>query len=314
MQEKSLYLILARRLRSGAREPSGALATRPSAIRPAGPLFPLEQLPDDLWREVDYPASVWLAYCGGWRKEANLLGSTALITGAAHRLGRATALTLARAGVDVAIHYGRSAAAAAELAEEIRSLGRRSVHLGADLSRPEEAAPLVERALDALGSLEILINNASIFPENTLRGLSVADIQQNVQINAVAPLFLARAFAERGGRGSVINLLDCRIADYDARHAAYHLSKRMLYSLTKMMALEFAPRIRVNGVAPGLILPPPGEDEAYLARLAHTNPLQMYGDAGDITSAIRYLLESRFVTGQVLYVDGGRHLKGCVYG
>lgn len=236
------------------------------------------------------------------------------MTGASRRLGRATAEMLVREGLDIAVHYGRSGDEAAGLAAWVRDQGRRAAHLGADLADPADAEALLDRARAALGPVDVLINNASIFPEGTLRSMSAEEVHANVQVNALAPLLLSRAFAAQGGRGSIVNLLDCRIADYDHKHAAYHLSKRMLYSLTKMMALEFAPQVRVNGVAPGLILPPPGEDEAYLDRLAHTNPLQTRGEAADVVRAIAFLLKSPFVTGQVIFVDGGRHLKGCVYG
>ena len=247
-------------------------------------------------------------------RRATLLGSCALVTGASQRLGRATVEMLAREGLDVAVHYGRSEDEAAELAGWVRDQGRRSVHLRADLRDPGQTEALVARVRETLGPVDVLINNASIFPESALRSMSVDDVADNVQVNALAPLLLSRAFAGQTEQGSIVNLLDCRIVDYDAKHAAYHLSKRMLYSLTKMMALEFAPQVRVNGVAPGLILPPPGEDEAYLDRLAHTNPMQARGQAGDIVRTIAFLLDSPFVTGQVIYVDGGRHLKGCVYG
>jgi len=127
-------------------------------------------------------------------------------------------------------------------------------------------------------------------------------------------LQLSRALAAQGRSGQVLNLLDCRILSYDAEHAAYHLSKRMLFSLTRMLALELAPRLRVNAVAPGLILPPPGRDEAYLQALARTNPLQRHGGAGDVVRAALFLMQSGFVTGQVIYVDGGHHMTGRTYG
>ncbi|MCH7709078.1 MAG: SDR family oxidoreductase [Myxococcales bacterium] len=108
--------------------------------------------------------------------------------------------------------------------------------------------------------------------------------------------------------------MDTRITDYDKSHVSYHLSKRMLFSMTRMMALEFAPKVRVNAIAPGLILPPEGKDETYLQDLARSNPLLAYGGPGDVVEAVLFLLQGRFVTGQVLYVDGGRHLLGGVYG
>jgi len=134
-----------------------------------------------------------------------------------------------------------------------------------------------------------------------------------VQVHALAPLTLSRALAKQGRDGHIINMLDSRVTDYDRDHAAYHLSKRMLLTLTRMLAMELAPRIAVNGVAPGLILPPAGKDESYLRDLAHTNPMNRHGGVGDITDAVLYLLTSRFVTGQVMFVDGGRHMRGPLY-
>ena len=140
------------------------------------------------------------------------------------------------------------------------------------------------------------------------------ELLANLQVNALSPLWLCRAFAAQQRAGAVVNFLDTRISDYDREHAAYHLSKRMLHALTKMLALELAPRIRVNAVAPGLILPPPGQDETYLRRHINTNPLRRIGTPEGVAAAALFLLRSAFVTGQVIYVDGGRHLKGCVYG
>lgn len=240
-------------------------------------------------------------------------GKKALVTGAGRRLGRDIALALAREGVDLGIHFHRSTREAAALVDEIRDLGRRAFGVRADLSVPDAAGELIGRAVADLGGIDILINNASVFPESRLEDVTAQMIQENVQINAVAPLLVARAFAGQERPGVIVNLLDTRMVDYDAKHVAYHLSKRMLYSVTRMMAIEYAPRIRVGGVAPGLILPPPGEDESYLERLAHTNPLQAHGSADDVSAAVLFLVRSPFVTGQVIFVDGGRHLRGRVY-
>ena len=136
----------------------------------------------------------------------------------------------------------------------------------------------------------------------------------NVNVNALAPFLLSRAFAAQQREGCIINFLDTRIMDYDKTHVSYHLSKRMLFSITRMMALEFAPKVRVNAIAPGLILPPEGKDETYLQDLAPSNPLQTYGGPGDIVEAVLFLLRGRYITGQVVYVDGGRHMLGGVYG
>ncbi len=244
---------------------------------------------------------------------SDLPAPIALVTGAAKRLGRAIALGLARAGADVAIHYHLSAENAGTLAEEIRALGRRAWLFPADLSGDEAAIHLAGSVHEIAGPIDILINNASLYPEDRLNDLSETALLQNVRVNAWAPFALARAMAAQGRPGNVVNFLDTRMRDYDARHVAYHLSKRMLFSMTRMMALEFAPRVRVNAIAPGLVLPPPGKTESYLSELAPTNPLNTHGDADDVVRAVRFLIESPFITGQVIYVDGGRHMLGGLY-
>ena len=132
---------------------------------------------------------------------------------------------------------------------------------------------------------------------------------RHLQVNAWAPFVLSREFARLAGRGKIINLLDTKIISSDRTHVAYLLSKQMLAALTSMCALEFAPNVTVNGIAPGLILPPPGKDDSYLEQLAQTVPLKRRGSPDDIADAARYLLQSDFVTGQIIYVDGGRHLR-----
>ncbi len=247
-------------------------------------------------------------------REHPLSGRTALVTGAARRLGRAVALALARAGADVVLHYRASGEEARGAAAAIEAAGRRAWCLQADLAEPDEVESLMPRAVDAAGGVDILVNNASVFAPSRVLDFRPADLHENVQVNTMAPLQLCRAFAAGGRGGDIVNFLDCRVVDYDSTHAAYHLSKRMLFSITRMLALELAPDVKVNAVAPGLILPPPGEDDGFLQRQAHTNPLNRHGTPGDIAAAVLFLLTSRFVTGQVIYVDGGRHMKGSVYG
>ncbi len=247
-------------------------------------------------------------------RSTSLAGRTALITGAGKRLGRAISLALAQAGVNVITHYNASRDEAEELAGQVRHCGAKAWTIQADLARPEQVTGLAGRARDVAGGLDILFNNASIFPTDTLQDATIESIAINQQINALAPLVLSREFAGLGATGDIINMLDTRVFDCDPKHFSYHLSKRTLFGLTRIMAAEFAPKIRVNAVAPGLILPPEGKDESYLAGLAHTNPLQRYGSPNDIVEAVLFLLRSGFVTGQVIYVDGGRHLKGAFYG
>jgi len=239
----------------------------------------------------------------------NLKGRTALVTGAARRIGRQIALALADAGANVVIHYRRSLAEAETLRCELAARGVTGWLVSADLERHEESGRLVADAVDAAGSLDFLVNSASLFQAGTVREMDFAGLMRHMQVNAWAPFVLSREFARRAGRGKIVNLLDSRIGGHDLSHVAYILSKHVLAEMTEIMALEFAPGFTVNGVAPGLILPPAGEDEGYMDVLAKTLPLERHGSSSDIAEAVLYLLRSDFVTGQVVYVDGGRHLK-----
>ena len=243
-----------------------------------------------------------------------LTGKTALVTGAGKRLGRALALALADAGVHVALHYRNARAEAEATVDAVCARGVCAWLFSADLSDAGAAERLFDGVCAAAGEVDFLINNASVFPEDTLPAMSLESLWDNVRVNAYAPFALGRRLAAQQRPGAIVNLLDARIVDYDAAHASYHVSKRMLDTLTRMMAVEFAPLVRVNAVAPGLILPPEGKDEAYLEGLAHTNPLQRHGGAEDVCEAALFLLRGDFVTGQTIFVDGGRHLRGGMYG
>jgi len=243
---------------------------------------------------------------------------TVLITGAARRLGAAMARGLAAEGWDVVLHHRRSGAEAEALAEELRGLGRRAWTLAADLARPEDCEALVPRAVELAGPLSALVNNASIFPASQLADFSAEGLADCVQLHAVAPAILARAFAggpfpSEAGTRHVLNLLDSKITGPDDEHLAYHLSKRMLASLTRVLARQLAPRVAVNAVAPGAMLPAVGAGGADFDSLAATIPLQRTGRPADVAAAAAFLLGSTFITGQTLFVDGGRHLEGRQY-
>jgi len=243
-----------------------------------------------------------------------LHGSTALVTGASKRLGRAIALGLARDGANIVIHYNHSLDEAEHFRQELLSLDVNAWTVGADFSMPAEYETLIDRAFDIAGSIDILVNNASIFSTGTLTDLVFDDISRNVKVNAWVPFILAGAFSKKVETGAIINILDTRIDGIDLAHPAYSLSKKMLHEMTKMMAIEFAPDITVNAVAPGLILPPQGQDDKYLENLAGTVPLKRHGGPADVADAVLFLATCDFVTGQVLYVDGGRHLKEYDHG
>ncbi|HEY3379103.1 MAG TPA: SDR family oxidoreductase [Armatimonadota bacterium] len=243
-----------------------------------------------------------------------LQGKTALITGAGKRIGRETALAFAAVGANVVIHYRNSSDEAESLCDTVRRLGVQAWPLQADFAQPHDEETLFAQAVEAAGPIDILVNSASIFPLNTLATMQFADLMENMRINAWAPYALGRAFAQQAHDGAIINLLDSRIKGYDWRHVAYMMSKHVLAQLTRMMALEFAPKITVNGVAPGLILPPPGKDHSYIDNMTSTVPLLRHGAPEDIADAIIFLAQSDYITGDVIYVDGGRHLQEYLSG
>ncbi len=239
----------------------------------------------------------------------SLAGKVALITGAARRIGRETALTLADEGAHIIVHYRSSEDEAKELVAELDAKGVQSWTVQADFGKPDETDSLIERALAKSGSLDILVNNASIFPQDTMENLTFDGLMTNIQVNAWAPFVLMRSFAEKVGHGTIVNMLDSRVWGYDWTHVGYLLSKHVLTAMTNMAALQYAPDITVNGIAPGLILPPPGKPESYIEALKDTVPLRKHGDPQEIADAIAYLVKAEFVTGEVIFVDGGRHVK-----
>lgn len=246
--------------------------------------------------------------------EQPLSGKTALVTGGALRLGRAICLELARAGADVVIHYNRSGEAAEALALEIHETGRRAWIVSGNFADEGGSESVFAMACARAGPLDLLVNSASVFEPGSLLKLTKEDLNRQIQINAWGPFCLSRLFAGQNHDGCVINLLDSKVVQHDAQHVAYHLSKRMLFTLTRLMAVELAPQIRVNAVAPGLILPPPGEDESYVRNLAHANLLQRWGSAEQIGRTVVFLACADFITGQVVFVDGGQHMRGQFYG
>lgn len=246
-------------------------------------------------------------------RDISLAGRTALVTGAARRLGRTMAVALAGQGAGVVVHHNRSEPEAVALCEEIRKLGGGVWRVQGDLADTQQAEQVFRESIAQAGRIDILINNASTFESDTIWDATEDSILSNIRIHAMAPLTLARQMAGQGGEGHIINLLDTRVAVYDREHASYHISKRVLATLTRMLAMELGPKIAVNAIAPGLVLPPIDQDASYLEKLAYTNPLKRHGQPQDVTDAMLFLLRSRFITGQILYIDGGYHMKGHMY-
>ena len=219
------------------------------------------------------------------------------MTGGALRIGRAITERLQAEGVEVVVHYRKSRAAAEALSEYT---------VQGNLEHPEACAELLE----TVESVDILVNNASIFSQDTLRKASSEKVLREFQVNLFAPLALMRSFAARTKKGAVVNLLDRRIQSNDTSGVPYLLTKKGLADLTRLAAMEFAPEIRVNGVAPGPVLPPPGCDTNDLFERAGTLPLGKLPIPSQIADAVVFLLQADSVTGQVIYVDAGQHLLG----
>ncbi len=237
-----------------------------------------------------------------------------LVTGGAKRIGKAIAISAASQGFDVVIHYQNSKAEAETTAAEIIDLGRRAFLVYGDLNCPTISENILKSAFEQAGGLDVLVSNASIFNFSNLLDFNIEELENEIRVNAFSPLIMARAFSRLVDGGVIIHLLDSRMTSYDKLHAAYHFSKRMLYDITRLLAIELAPSFRVNAVAPGLILPPPSEPMSYLESHRTDNLLHRYGSPEEIASAVMFLVNSKFITGQVIYVDGGRNLKGSVYG
>jgi len=242
-----------------------------------------------------------------------LSGRTALVTGAACRLGREVALALAAEGMNLLVHYRDSAAAAQQTAGDAVALGVQAHLVQASLDSGANASQLFVDAVALAGQIDVLVNNASAFPEDTCTSFSESACLDLLRTNALAPFELMRAMAAQQRAGCVINLLDTTIQTRDDAHFSYHLSKRLLHTLTCLGARSFAPAVRVNAIAPGAVLPPVGKDESYLSTKGDATPLSCYGSAEHVAQAAVYLARATFVTGQTLYIDGGAHLAGRSY-
>ena len=237
----------------------------------------------------------------------------ALITGGAQRLGRAVALDLARHGWGVVVHYRNSEKEAEAVADEARAAGGAAALVRADLDDPAERSALIGEATRAAGaSLSALVNCAAIFEHDTIDTLSEEHLRRHMAINTFTPSLLAREFAEalsEEGRGVVVNFLDFKLVSPYPDHFSYTLSKYALSGATDLLARALAPRVRVNAVAPGYVLPAPGQSDADYKRLHSDTPLARGPTPDDIAHAVRFLVENEAVTGQTIYVDGGRRFR-----
>ena len=236
----------------------------------------------------------------------------ALVTGGARRIGRAIVEDLARHGWAVAIHHNASHAEAMALATEIASAGGKAVAVAADLTDADCIERIIGEATGALGPLTLLVNNASVFEKDTVGTLDRALWHRQMTVNLMTPVFLAEAFARQvpaDVEGNVVNLLDQRIWRPTPAYFSYQISKSALHVATETLAQALAPRVRVNGIAPGPVLASAHQTADRFARQIAAIPLQRVPDLADFGRTVRYLVENRSITGQVIALDGGQHLR-----
>jgi NAD(P)-dependent dehydrogenase (short-subunit alcohol dehydrogenase family) len=248
---------------------------------------------------------------GGYSAPMDIAGRVALVTGGGRRVGRALALGLAHAGADVFIHYNRSDEAARSVQEEIEAIGRRAEVGSVDLGDPSQTPELIAMAASRLGEVSILVNSASGFATDTLADLTIDGWRRSHNLTLAAPVFLTQAFAAALGgesNGAVLNIADARTMKPYKKHFSYVLAKGGLDTFTRAAALALAPMIRVNAVALGVILPPPGEGDGYVEELAASLPLQRVGGTDPVVEAGLGLIRNDFVTGEIVRIDGGAHL------
>ena len=239
------------------------------------------------------------------------LRGTALVTGAARRIGRTLALTAAAAGFDVAVHHRASKADAEITAADVRKLGRHASVVAADLSEPQSAADLIAQASSNLGPITLLVNCASLFEDDSIETLTQATLSAHLATNLVAPVLMAQAFAASladDRNGLIVNVIDQRVWRLNPTFFSYTLSKSALWTATQTLSQALAPRIRVNAIGPGPTLPSIHQSADQFTNEAANVLLQHGASPEEIGHALAYLIDATSVTGQMIAVDGGQHL------
>ncbi|MCP4249450.1 MAG: SDR family oxidoreductase [bacterium] len=238
-------------------------------------------------------------------------GARILVTGAARRVGRAIAWCLAQAGADIAIHYRDSKDEAAALGEQITAAGGTSCLIRGDLADRDGPQQIIAATADALGGLDVLVNNAAVFSAMTLGGFDADDWDRTLQVNLTAVAALcqhARPLLEANAGGSIVNLCDIAADRPWPGYLAYCVSKAGLVCLTQALARELAPKVRVNGVSPGIAAFPDDYDASRRGKLIAKVPLGRAGTPEDVAEAVQFLVSNDYITGQIIRLDGGRSL------
>ena len=237
----------------------------------------------------------------------NLNGKTILITGAARRIGKLFALACAHAGADIIIHHSHSDEEAQQVKDEIESIGRNAHILASDFGTPDSVSRLISQAND-ISPLYALVNSAAIFEPLSFNDTMLEDWNRHLNINLTAPFLLSQEFARHTDEGRIINIVDWRALRPAADHFPYTISKAALAAMTKSLAVALAPRITVNGLALGAILPPADQPSAS-EKIIENVPAHRWSEAGEVEEALLFLLTGPvYITGEIIHVDGGRHL------
>jgi pteridine reductase len=241
-----------------------------------------------------------------------LHGRVALVTGAGHRVGRALAVALGGRGMRVAVHYRSSEAEARETLRLIEDAGGEGLPIAGDLAERGEPARVVDAAAAHFGALDVLVNSAAVMERTPVGEVTEEAWDAMFAVNLRAPFFAAqaaaRAMGERGG--VIVNIADLAAFETWPAYVPHGISKAGVVQMTRGLARALAPRVRVNAIAPGVVMLPTGWDEESGERLRRTTPLARLGSADDVVQAALYLLEADFVTGETIVVDGGRHVRG----
>ncbi len=236
---------------------------------------------------------------------------TALITGASKRIGRQIAIDLARDGWAVAIHYASSQTSAQQLVDEILAFGGEAISVGGDLADARAPQKIIDACVDGLGPLTLLVNNASRFERDDIVDMSVESWDLHSQINLRAPVFLAQIFAKQlpqNQQGNIVNLIDQRVWRLNPEFFSYTASKAGLWAATQTLAQGLAPRVRVNAIGPGPALPSSRMSASEFEKQCLLTPLGVGTNPQEISLALRFILSSPAMTGQMIALDGGQHL------
>ena len=241
----------------------------------------------------------------------DLAGRIALVTGAGRRVGRALAVALGSRGMHVIVHYHASSAGAEETVRLVTRAGGSGEAMRADLGDTADVERLIDQSTSARGSLDVLVNSAAVMLRTPLGETSAKDWDAMFALNVRAPYFLVQRAAAtlRASRGSVVNIADLAAFETWPAYVPHGLTKAAVVQMTRALARVLAPEVRVNAIAPGVVLLPDGWSDADGERLRRTTPLERLGSPDDVAGAMLYLLDAGYVTGEVITVDGGRHIR-----